>query len=177
VTNALPTPLVIPLTITNNLALVNSNYAGSLVTIQNVSFGTNGGTTISTTANANITVTNGLGQSFVVSFFDLDLDTAGQTLPSGNVTSITGVLYGLTPSYSVAVTKFSDINTNTAVIVTPIALTESSSSSNLVVSWSDPTFTLQSSSNALSGYTNVPSATSPYTNSIGTNTLFFRLKH
>ncbi|HEX3797983.1 MAG TPA: hypothetical protein VH413_04715 [Verrucomicrobiae bacterium] len=177
VTTNLPTPKIIPLTITNNLALVNSTYAGSLVTIQNVSFGTNGGTTISATANQNVTVTNGAGQSFTVAFFDLDLDTAGQTLPSGNVPSITGILYGLSPTYSLAVTKFSDINTSATVNVTPIPLAFTSSGTNIVVSWGDPTFTLQSSTNATAGYTNMTGATSPYTNAIGTNSLFFRLIH
>jgi hypothetical protein len=175
-TNALPTPIIIPFTVTSNLANVNSNIAGSLVTLQNVFFGTNGGATISTTANQNLTVTNASGQSFVVSFFDLDLDTAGQVLPTFAY-SVTGVLYGLSPSYSVAVTHFADIVTNAPVVVSPIPLTVSHSTSNIVLNWSDASFTLQSTTNILSAYTNVPGATSPYTNLIGSNTLFFRLKH
>ncbi len=173
-TGPLPAPILIPFTVTNtaNLSNVNAHIAGSLVTITNVFFGTNAGTAISTTANENVTVTNDSGQSFVVSFFDLDLDTAGQTLPTFAY-SVSGVLYGLSPSYSLAVTKFSDI---VNVLPTPIPLTIANTNGTITVSWADASFALQSSPVISGPYTNVPSASSPYTASSASGTLYFRLK-
>ena len=50
-----------------------------------------------------------------------------------------------------------------------------SSQSAMVLTWSDPTFSLQASPNAGGVYTNVVGAASPYTNNIGGSALFFRL--
>jgi hypothetical protein len=173
----LPAPIIIPLDVTNtaNLTNVALNIAGSLVQIRNVFFGTNAGTTISTNTNQKITVTNALGQSFSIQFFTTDLDTAGQTLPAF-ASSVTGVLYGLHPLYSVGVTKFSDIVTN--VVVIPISLSAQLSGGNLMLNWSDSTFVLQESTNVNGTYTNVPGASSsgfpaPISGSAG----FFRLAH
>lgn len=46
----------------------------------------------------------------------------------------------------------------------------------LVLNWSDPTFTLQASPAITGVYSNVPGATSPYTNAITDSQMFFRLK-
>ena len=144
------------------------------MTITNVFFGTNAGTVLLTNANQNFTVTNSSGQSFVVSFFDLDLNTAGQTLPSF-ASSVTGVLYGGSPTFSVAVTRWADINTN--IVITPIPITTQATNGKIILTWGDPSFVLQSSTNVAGPYTDVSGATSPFTNSSGTGTLFFRLKH
>ena len=45
----------------------------------------------------------------------------------------------------------------------------------MVLTWSDPTFSLQASTNAAAIYTNVVGAASPYTNNIAGSALFFRL--
>jgi hypothetical protein len=45
----------------------------------------------------------------------------------------------------------------------------------MVLTWSDPTFSLQASANAAGIYTNVVGAASPYTNNIAGSALFFRL--
>ena len=45
----------------------------------------------------------------------------------------------------------------------------------MVLAWSDPTFSLQASTNAAGIYTNVVGATSPYTNNVAGSALFFRL--
>jgi hypothetical protein len=125
-TNALPAPRIISFTYTNlptatptnglGLAYVNTNLAESLVEITNVFFGTNAGTVISASANENVTVTNSLGQKLILTFFDLDLDTAGKILPT-NAISVKGVLYGQNPAFSIGVTRFADIVTNLPVTV------------------------------------------------------------
>jgi hypothetical protein len=118
VTNALPAPISIAFNVTNtaNLPYVNTNLAGSLVQLTDVHFGTNSGLVLSTTANNTVTVTNSSGQKFNLIFFDLDLDTAGKTLPT-NAISVTGALYGINTNFSVAVTRFSDIVTIPPVLI------------------------------------------------------------
>ena len=118
-TAPLPTPISIPFNVisADGLNFVNTNLAGSLVKLTGVYFGANAGTTISTTANEIVTVTNSSGQSFNLEFFDLDLDTAGQTLPS-YAYSVSGVMYGMNTNFSVAVTRFADIVT-TAPLADP----------------------------------------------------------
>jgi hypothetical protein len=51
--------------------------------------------------------------------------------------------------------------------------------SKIILTWSDPLFALQAAPNVGGTYTNVPGATSPYTNAIvpGDPTRFFRLLH
>ena len=178
--NPLPTPKSIPFTLTNTsaFAFINTNLAGSLVKLSNVYFGAAAGTTISTTANQTITVTNAAGVAFNVNFFNLDLDTAGQTLPDF-ATSVTGVLYGFHPNYSLAVTKFSDIVAGTP---TPVAipLGATYAGGNLTFDWSDPSFTLQSATNVAGPYIDVPGASTGFSTNPAASVLpaqFFRLYH
>jgi uncharacterized repeat protein (TIGR01451 family) len=112
-TNALPAPVAIPYNFTNayGFLYVNTNLAGRLVQLTDVHFGTNAGTILSASANQNFIVTNSSGQQATLSFFDLDLNTVGQTLPA-YASSVTGVVYGFQPTFSVMVTRFGDINTN-----------------------------------------------------------------
>src|SRR5208282_4580325 len=119
-TNALPAPIAIPFNVTNavGFAYMNTNLAGSLVQLTDVHFGTNAGLVLSTSANNTVTVTNSSGQSFNLTFFDLDLDTAGKALPT-NAYSVTGVLYGFQPTFSVAVTRWADIVTNPPAVLIP----------------------------------------------------------
>jgi hypothetical protein len=119
-TNALPAPIAIPNNFTNTygFAYVNTNLAGSLVQLTDVHFGTNAGTALSTTANNTIIVTNSSGQKATLTFFFLDLDTAGKTLPT-NAYSVTGVLYGFQPTFSVGVTRWADIVTNPPAVLVP----------------------------------------------------------
>jgi hypothetical protein len=117
-TNALPAPRVIPYNVTNvvGFAYMNTNLAGSLVQLTNVYFGTNAGLVLSTSANNTVTVTNSGGVKFNLTFFNLDLDTAGKALPT-NAYSVTGVLYGFQPTFSVGVTRWADIVTNLLVVI------------------------------------------------------------
>jgi hypothetical protein len=59
--------------------------------------------------------------------------------------------------------------------VSPIPLHIRREGANVILTWTDPTFLLQSAPTATSGYTNVPGATNPYTNAIGASPRFFRL--
>lgn len=60
--------------------------------------------------------------------------------------------------------------------VSPIPLSIHYIGNAVVLSWSDPMFALQSSTVVTGTYTNVPGATSPYTNALSPATQFFRLR-
>jgi len=174
-TNALPAPIAIGYDVATNLNNLNYHLQGSLVQLSDVYFGANAGLVLSSTTNNVCTITNSHGQSFNLTFFALDLDTAGQTLPT-YASTVTGVLYGLSTnsSYSVAITKFSDINTNPV----PVPLLTVLSGSNLTISWSDPlsAFYLQSSTNVVGPYDYIQGATTPFTTNITSLPMqFFRL--
>ena len=171
-TNALPTPINIPFNITSDLSNVNYNLGESLVKLTDVYF-TNAGTTISTSANETVTVTNSSGQQFKVEFFYLDLDTAGQTLPS-YAYSVSGVLYGINTNFTVAVTRFADIVTTPPP--SPIPLNAIFSGGSVTFTWSDATFSLQSSTSVSGPYTTIPGAATGFsTNTTSAPTMFFRL--
>jgi hypothetical protein len=119
----LPKPLVIPFNITNSgYANMNTNIAGRFVQLTNVFFGTNAGNVI---ASGFYTVTNISGQKFNLWFSSQDLDTVSNIFPTFAY-SVTGVMFGSmnpnvpvngtpNPNFAVAVTKFSDINTDVGV--------------------------------------------------------------
>jgi hypothetical protein len=177
--NALPTPLVIPFTLTNTTPFVYlaTNTAGLLVTLTNVYFGTNAGTTISATANQNVVVTNASGVPFVLSFYDLDQDTTNQVMPSF-ASSVTGVLFGNLTNLSVAVTKFSDIVAGSPA-VSPIPLSAVFAGGNITFNWSDASFSLQTATNVLGPWSIIPGATPGFSTNIITTDpeWFFRLYH
>jgi len=62
-------------------------------------------------------------------------------------------------------------------VVTPIPLTLTKISNGVVLSWSDATFGLQAAPAVTGVYTNIPGATSPYTNFLSDKLKFFRLIH
>ncbi|MFO1513601.1 MAG: immunoglobulin domain-containing protein [Verrucomicrobiota bacterium] len=169
--NALPAPISIPFSLTNTYSFpfIATNLAGSLVKLSNVYFGANAGATI---GGGTITVTNASGEPFYLNFFSQDLDTAGQVLPEF-AASVTGVLYGNHPNYSLAVTKFSDIVT----LVPPVSLGYSLSGGNLTLTWSDPSFSLQAASVVTGPYNTIIGATSGFTTNTSADQLYFRLVH
>ena len=174
-TNALPTPISIPFNVisADGLNFVNTNLAGSLVKLTDVHFGASAGTTISTTGNEIVTVTNSSGQSFNLEFFDLDLDTAGKTLPT-YAYSVTGVMYGFNTTWAVAVTRFADIVTTATL--SPIPLNLGYSGGILTFTWSDASFLLQSATNVVGPYTTISGANSGFTtNTTSRPAMFFRL--
>jgi hypothetical protein len=180
-TAPLPAPMVIPFTITNSgFANMNTNIAGRYVQLQNVFFGTNAGTTIS---SGFMTVTNSLGQQFNLWFSAQDLDTVGQTVPVF-ASSVTGVMFGsmnpnssgvASPNFAVAVTRFADI----VVIVSPIPLTMNVSGGTLTFNWTDPSFSLQCATNVVGPWTTITGASSGFmTNATPDQPeMFFRLSH
>ena len=176
-TAPLPTPISIPMNFVSadGLPFVNTNLGGSLVKLTDVYFGARAGTTISTSGNDIITVTNSSGQSCNVEFFYLDLDTAGQTLPA-YAYSVTGVVYGFNTTWAVGVTRFADIVTTPPPV--PIPLNANFSGGNVTFTWSDPSFLLQSSTTVTGSYTTIPGASSGFmTNTASGPTMFFRLYH
>jgi hypothetical protein len=66
--------------------------------------------------------------------------------------------------------------TGTTATATPIPLKMQRIGNNAVLSWTNSTFALQAAPAAKGTYTNVPNATSPYTNPITATPRFFRLK-
>jgi len=168
----LPAPISIPMNFVSayGLPYVNTNIGGSLVQISDVYFGARAGTTINSGANDIIAVTNSLGQTCNVEFFDLDDDTTNQTLPTYAYT-VTGVLYGDNATWSVGVTRFAD------VVTTPVAipLNASVSGGNIILTWSGSIFKLQSAPSPAGPWTTIPLATSPYTTSTSGSPTFFRL--
>ncbi len=66
-------------------------------------------------------------------------------------------------------------SSGTSYAVTPPSLIIQSSGQAVILSWSTPAFSLQSAPAVTGTYTNVPDATSPYTNTISGPQQFFRL--
>ncbi|NGO38836.1 hypothetical protein G4L39_05430 [Limisphaera ngatamarikiensis] len=62
-----------------------------------------------------------------------------------------------------------------AAVLQPIPLVHARQGNNLVLSWSDPRFVLQAAPTVTGPWTNVPAASSPYTHTIGSGLLYFRL--
>jgi hypothetical protein len=58
-----------------------------------------------------------------------------------------------------------------------IPLTINKYGSDVVLSWSNPAFVLQAAASVTGTFTNLPAATSPYTNAASDSELFFRLKY
>ena len=171
-TAPLPAPISIPMNFVSayGLPYVNTNIGGSLVQLSDVYFGARAGTTINGGANDVIAVTNSMGQTCNVEFFDLDDDTTNQTLPSYAFT-VTGVLYGDNATWAVGVTRFADI------VTTPVAipLNASVSGGNIIITWSGSAFQLQSAPSPAGPWTTIPLATSPYSTSTSGSPMFFRL--
>ena len=72
--------------------------------------------------------------------------------------------------------SFAAVTSSNLQTISPIPLNLQRSGNNLVLSWSNPSFALQSASVVTGLYANVPSAASPYTNPITASPKFFRLK-
>ena len=169
--NPLPAPVIIPFDLTNafSFPFLATNVASKIVTLTNVYFGANAGLAISTNSSI-VTVTNASGTPFYLSFFGQDLDTAGQTMPTF-ATSVTGVLYGNHPNYSVGVTKFSDI----VSVVPAIPLGFTYSGGNLTFNWSDPSFNLQCATNVVGPYNTIIGATTGFITNTLSDQMYFRL--
>jgi hypothetical protein len=67
-------------------------------------------------------------------------------------------------------------SSGTSYAVPAPSLTIQSSGQDVILSWSNPAFSLQTACTVTGTYTNIPGATSPYTNNISGLQQFFRLK-
>jgi hypothetical protein len=103
---------------------------------------------------------------------------AGQQVlftPANNFTGVSTIGYTVTDG--IGGTNSSTLTVN-VVNVTPIPVSAQLAGGNLVLTWTNAAFNLQTSTNVAGPYIAVPGATSPYTNLIGTNAAgFYRLVH
>lgn len=107
------------------------------------------------------------------------ISTSGNNVlftPTANFVGTATIDYAVTDN--VGGTNSSIITVNVGTL-TPIPVNATViAGGRLVLSWSNPAFSLETSTNVTGPYVVVPGATSPYTNMIGTNAAaFFRLMH
>jgi hypothetical protein len=62
-------------------------------------------------------------------------------------------------------------------VVSPIPLTAERQGDAIILSWANPSFALQAAPTPTGAFTNIPAATSPYTNSLAEPAMFFRLEY
>ena len=122
----------------------------------------------------------------------LTVTAVGTPSPAGSasITNGTNVVFAADASYTGPVTisytatddaGYSATGTMTvtvsaaAVPPTPEPIVPQVQSGKLIMSWTQGSFYLASSTNVLGPYVKIPGATSPYTNNTGSGTLFFRL--
>ncbi len=113
-----------------------------------------------------------------------ETDGNGTASANGNsvlFTPTTGFVGTAIINYSVA-DGLGGVSSSTITVnvgsLTPIPVNAEASGHSLIMTWANPAFGLQFATNILGPYTNIPGATSPYTNTIGTNAAgFFRLVH
>ncbi len=72
--------------------------------------------------------------------------------------------------------SFTSVTATNAVAPSPIPLVLNHLGNNVVLTWTNPAFALQAAPSITAAFTNIPSASSPYTNPISGSAKFFRLK-
>ena len=138
--------------------------------------------------NEIIFMTNLTGQVFrMIVANNPVLGPVGYSLPGSFATSVRGVMSQsqtsgtvLTNGYSLILSDFSQIEIGTPpVIVNPIPLNIQLSGANVVLTWSDASFNLQSATNVAGPYSNIPAAAgqTTYTDGISNQANFYRLQH
>jgi len=135
--------------------------------------------------NEIIFMTNLTGQVFrMIVANNPVLGPLGYALPGSFATSVRGVMSQsqtsgtvLTNGYNLILSDFSQIEVGTPpVIVNPIPLNIQLSGANVVLTWSDASFSLQSATIVTGPYTTISGAASGFTTNITSNSqLFFRL--
>jgi hypothetical protein len=119
-------------------------------------------------------LSNGVAQT---TFFLDNMATAVLTNDTGSTNGFNCIV--LQAEYTGSYTGYyDDLSFDPVPIGPPPTLVITNSGSNAILTWPDPTWTLQASTNLVSSnFVDVPSATSPYTNSvIGTPLQYFRLR-
>jgi hypothetical protein len=156
---------------------------GSLIVVSNVYLGYTNATFI---ASAAVTLTNLSGQVFTLFVNANNSDIISQPVPQF-AASITGVLgqhkttAPYTSGYQLDITQNGDlvVGTPPAAGSLPIPLNIHLSGTTVTLTWSDSSFSLQSSTNASGPYVSIPAAAGLTTyNDSTTNTAnFYRLFH
>ena len=105
---------------------------------------------------------------------------AAGTLTSGSSVNLNEELFVLTPAQNInrlVVSKQSGANWGTAITFVSLQtlLTIRQSGTNVVLTWTNSAFGLQAAPAVSGTYTNLPNATSPYTNTIAGQQQFFRV--
>lgn len=164
-----------------NVALMETNYEGSLVVVSNVLI-QYGGTGTNYPSGATLNLTNQSGQVFTMFVDARTTDIAGQPIPAGLV-NITGYIsqfdssppftsgYQLVPTYAGAIVAGTPV-------VNPIPLSVIFASGSAAFNWTDASFVLQDSTNVAGPYTTIAGASTGFsTNTTSAPTMFFRLYH
>ena len=95
--------------------------------------------------------------------------------PANNFTGAAAITYVITDN--IGGTNSATITVNVTSL-TPIPVSAQLAGGNLVLSWTNPAFSLQYATNIAGPYVTIPTATSPYTNLVTTNASgFYRLAH
>ncbi len=95
---------------------------------------------------------------------------------AGNAIRVDGSGNVYVCGWSVGTTSYADIMLVKYTGLQPLPLQTQKTTNNLVLTWDNNVFQLQSATSITATFTNVVGATSPYTNTISTNSRFFRLK-
>jgi uncharacterized repeat protein (TIGR03803 family) len=122
--------------------------------------------------------TNGTGFTNLYSFSS-SANSDGANSKAGLIIS-SNVLYGTASqggSHGNGTVFAFNLNSSTSTPPAPIPLTIQLAGNAVVLSWTNSTFALQSAPLVTGTYTNIPGATTPYTNLISGAQQFFRLLH
>jgi hypothetical protein len=132
--------------------------------------------------NEIIFMTNLTGQVFhMIVANNLLLGPPGNFLPGPFATSVTGVMSQsqtsgtvLTNGYEIILSDFSQITVGTPPLL-PVLLNIQLSGTNVVLTWSDASFSLQSATIVTGPYTTITGASSGFTTNTALAEMFFRL--
>ncbi|MEI2722346.1 MAG: hypothetical protein V9H26_02040 [Verrucomicrobiota bacterium] len=124
----------------------------------------------------------GTGESFV---WVNPASSASAGVSATDATStLTIAQYGLRQDSSVGTLYLDNLKIGTSLdevvtLLPPVAqtLTNSVINGELILSWANPLFVLQSAPEVTGPYTTIPDATSPYTNTLSGGQQYFRLKY
>jgi hypothetical protein len=180
-----PAPQYFSFTTLPSPTVMEESIEGRYLVISNVFLGITNAD-LHLVGNEIIFMTNLTGQVFhmIVANNPL-LGPPGNFLPGPFATSVTGVMSQtqtsgtvLTNGYNIILSDFSQITVGTPpVIVNPIPLNIQLSGANVVLTWSDASFNLQSSAIVTGPYTTISGAASPFTTNTISAQQFFRLIH